>query len=233
MNDAILTIARGGKKITWRYAWALFLTQLAISRHFPLPAAVCAFLMAAVLTQLPAGRNWRLYQRLLLQFAGFIPLALLVVHPIQYPTSPFFSLGWIDHLLLGAKSIFQWFILILTLLCLWLIWRGGQVLVKSSRLYLPVCIHFDKGLGLFFLLLIIKAFVAPRVGLYMPGRDITFMAIAYFVFSLTSISISRNQSDVQKSFLSGRQGIGVILSISTMLTLLGTGTILFVYPYLH
>ena len=36
MNDAILTIARGGMEITCRYAWALFLTQLAISRHFPL-----------------------------------------------------------------------------------------------------------------------------------------------------------------------------------------------------
>jgi hypothetical protein len=95
INDTILTIARGGMEITWRYAWALFLTQLAIRRHFPLPAAVCAFLMAAVLTQLPAGRNWRVYQRLLLQIAGFIPLALLAVHPIQYQALPFFSLGWI------------------------------------------------------------------------------------------------------------------------------------------
>ena len=233
INDTILTIARGGMEISWRYAWVLFLTQLAIRRHFPLPAAVCAFLMAAVLTQLSAGRNWRVYQRLLLQIAGFIPLALLVVHPIQYQASPFFSLGWIGHLLLGAKSISQWFILILTLICLWLIWRGGQILVKSSRRYFPVCIHFDKGLGLFFLLLITKAFVESRVGLYPKDRDIVFLAVAYFVFSLTSISIARNQSNIQKSFLSGHQGIGVILSISTIVTLLGTGTIFLVYPYLY
>jgi hypothetical protein len=233
INDTILTIARGGMEISWRYAWALFLTQLAIRRHFPLPAAVCALLMAAVLTQLPAGRNWRVYQRLLLQIAGFIPLALLSVHPIHYQTLPFFSLGWIGHLFLDAKSISQWFILILTLFCLWLIWRGGQILVKSSRLYFPVCMHFDKGLGLFFLLLITKAFVESRVGLYFQGRDIVFLAIAYFVFSLTAISIARNQSNVQKSFLSGHQGIGVILSISTLVTLLGTGTILLIYPYLY
>jgi len=233
INDTILTIARGGMEITWRYAWASFLTQLAIRRHFPLPAAVCAFLMAAVLTQLPAGRNWRVYQRLLLQIAGFIPFALLAVHSIQYQALPFFSLGWIGKLLLDAKSIFQWSILILTLFCVWLIWRGGQILVKSSRLYSRVCVYFDKGLGLFFLLLITKALVESRAGLYLQGRDIGFLAIAYFVFSLTSISIARNQSNVQKSFLSGHQGIGVILSISTIVTLLATGTILLVYPYLY
>jgi len=233
INDTILTIARGGMEISWRYAWALFLTQLAIRRPFPFPAAVCAFLMAAVLTQLPAGRNWRVYQKWLLQIAGFIPIALLVVHPIQYQALPFFSLGWIRRLLLDPISISQWFILILTLFCLWLIWRGGQILVKSSRLYFPVCMHFDKGLGLFFLLLISIAFVESRVEFSLQGRDIIYLAIAYFVFSLTAISIARNQSNVQKSFLSGYQGIGVILSISTLAILLGTGTILLVYPYLY
>jgi hypothetical protein len=229
----MLTIARGGMEISWRYAWALFLTQLAIRRHFPLPAGLCAFLLSAVLTQLPAGRNWRLYQRLLLHIAGFIPVALMVVHPIQYQALPFSSLGWIRSLLLDPKSISQWSILILALFCLWLIWRGGQILVKSSRLYVPVCIHFDKGLALIFLLLIIKAFVASRFGFYLQGRDILFLSIAYFVFSLTAISIARNESSVQKTFLSGHQGMGVILSISTLVTLLGTGTFLLVYPYIY
>ena len=233
INDTILTIARCGMEISWRYAWALYLTQLAIRRQFPFPAAVCAFLTAAVLTQLPAGRNWRVYQRWLLQIAGFIPFALWVVYSIQYQTLPFFSLGWLGQLLLDAKSITQWFILILTLFCLWLIWRGGQILVKSSRHYFAICMDFDKGLGLFFLLLITKAFLESRIGFYLQGRDIIFLAIAYFVFSLTSISIARNQSHVQKSFLSGHQGIGVILSISALATLLGTGTILLIYPYLY
>ena len=232
-NDTILTIARGGMEISWRYAWALFMIQLAIRRYFPFPVAVCAFLMAAVLTQLPAGRNWRVYQIWLLQIAGFIPMALWAVHSLQYQALPLFSLDWIGHLLLDFKPIFQWFILTLTLFNLWLIWRGGQILVKSSRLYFPVCNHFDKGLGLFFLLLITKAFIESRVGLYLPGRDIVFLAIAYFVFSLTAISVARNQSNVQKTFLAGHQGVGVILSISTLVTLLGTGTILLVYPYLY
>ena len=232
-NDITLVISRSGMEISWRYAWASFLAQVTIQRYFPLPAAVCAFLMAAVVTQLPTGRNWRVYQKLLLQFIGFIPIALLVVHQLQYQAMPFFSLDWMEHLLLGTKSISQWFILILMLLCLWLIWRGGQILVKSSRGYNSVCMHFDKGLGLFFLLMTIKAIVESRAGIYLHDRDFILPAIAYFVFSLTSVSIARNQSNVQKSFLAGRRGIGVILSISTLVTLLGTGTILLVYPYLY
>ena len=233
MNNTILTIARGGMEITWRYAWALYLTQLAIHRQFPLPAAVCAFLMAAVITQSLAGRNWRVYQRLLLQITGFIPFALLVVHAIQYQSLPFFSLDWIGRLFLEVKSISQWFILILTLFCLYFIWRGGQILVKSSRLYFPVCTHFDKGLGFFFLLLIFKAFIESKIGFYLQDRDIVFPAIAYLVFSMISISIARNQSKVQKTFLAGHRGMGVILTISTLVTLLGTGLILLIYPYLH
>lgn len=232
-SDTALTIARGGMEITWRYAWAWFLIQLAIHRHFPLPVAVCAFITAAVLTLLPAGRNWRAYQKMLLQIAGFIPFALLIVHPMQYQTLPFFSFGWIGQLLLEARPIAQWLVLILTLFCLWLIWRGGRILVNSARLYTPVCMHFDKGLGLFFLLLIVKAFVGSKFGLNLQGRDIGFLTLAYFFFSLTAISIARNQSEVQKSFLAGHRGIGVILSISTLVTLLGAGATLLVYPYLY
>ena len=231
-NDTLLTLARGGMEISWRYAWAFFLTQLAIHRNFPLPTAVGAFCMAAFLTFLSAGKNWRVYQRLLLQIAGFVLLALLAVHSIQYHTFPLFSLGWIGNLFLDAKSLSQWSVLILTLFCLWLIWRGGQILVKTSRLYLPVCMHFDKGLGLFFLLLIIKAFVESRAGIYVQGWTLGFLAIAYFVFGLTSISMARNQSDVQKSFLSGYQGIGVILSVSAMIVLVGASTAFLIYPYL-
>lgn len=227
-----LTLARAGMEISWRYAWALYLLQLAGGRELPLPGAVCAFLMAATLTQLTAGRNWRLYQRLLLQIVGFIPPALLVVHPVQYPALPLFSLNWIGHLLLDAKSIHQWFILLLTICCLLIIWQGGHILVKSSRRYYPVCMRFDKGLGLFFLLLIAIAFIESRVGFHLPGRDFVYLAVSYLIFSLTAISIARNESNVQKSFLAGHYGIGIILSTSILITLLSIGTILFFYPYL-
>jgi hypothetical protein len=232
-TDSILTMGRGGMELTWRYAWAGFLAQLAIRRHFPLPAAVFAFLMAAVLTRLPAGKSWRVYQKLLLQIAGFIPPALLVVHTMQYPALPFFSLEWIGHLFMSDKSFIQWLVLVLMLLCVWLIWRGGQILAKSSQLYFPVCMHFDKGLGLFFLLLITKAFVVSRTGLHLEGREILFLAIAYLVFSLTAIGMARNQGNVSKSFLSGRRGIGVILTTSTLVILLAIGTTLIAYPHLH
>ncbi len=233
MNDTILMISRAGMEITWRYAWILFLTRLAFGRHFPLPVAVCAFLMAAVLTQLPVGRKWRVYQRLLVQITGFILFGLLTVHQIQFQALPFFSLDWMGHLLFDTKSIFLWFNLLLILLCLWIIWRGGQILVKSARLYFPICLHFDKGLGLFFLLLIAKAFVESKTDFSIQGRDTMSLAIAFFVFSLTAISVARNQGKVEKSFLSGHRGIGLILTISTLVTLLGTGTTLLTYPYLY
>ena len=173
-----------------------------------------------------------MYQRLLLQTAGFVSFALLVVPSILYRELPFITLGWIRHLSAGDNPASQWLGLILILFCCWLIWRGGQILVKSSPLYSLVCSDFDKGLLFLFLLLIAKAFIATKLGLNLPDRDIIFVTIAYLVFGLTALSTARNRSDVERSFLDGRRGIGIILSVVVTVTLLGTGAILFLYPYL-
>ena len=226
-----LTFARSGMELSWRYAWALYLIQLAGGRRLPLFGAVCVFLIAASLTQLLAGRNWRLYQRMLAQAVCFCLSALLLVHQISYHTSPLFSLDWLSLLLLETKSMQQWLILLVTLLGVLIIWQGGRILVASSRRYYLLCTSFDKGMGLFFLLLIATAFIESRTGFHLAGREFLFLAIAYLMFSLTAMSIARNESSVERSFLSGHRGIGIIVSVSILITLLATGIILFFYPY--
>jgi hypothetical protein len=184
------------------------------------------------LTRFSAGRSWRVYQKLLLQVSGFLALAVLAAHQIRYEALPFFSLEWIVDLVLGARTMSQWSVLMLLLFCLWLSWRGGNILIHSPRLYLPVCLHFDKGLGLFFLLLVTKAFVMSRFGIDFADPSVGFMAIAYIAFSLTAIAVARNQGMAHKSFLSGYHGIGVILSVVVIVTLLFGGMTFLFYPYL-
>ena len=231
IGSTTLTFARAGMELSWRYAWALYLIQLSGGRRPPLPGIVCVFLLAAALTKLMAGRNWRLYQKVLVQMVCFIISAILVVPQVLGQTSPLLSFEWIDQLLLDTTSIHSWFLLLLTLFCLVIVWQGGQALVKSSRRYYPLCIRFDKGMGLFFLLLITIAFIESRLGFHPLGRDFIYLAVAYLMFSLTAMSIARNESDAQKTFMTGRYGIGIILSTSILIPLLIAGTILFFYPY--
>jgi hypothetical protein len=231
MGTITLTFARAGMELSWRYGWALYLIQLSGGRPPPLFGSVCVFMISAALTQFMAGKSWRRYQRVLLRCVFLSLSALMVLHQVLYQTFPLLSLDWIRHLLLDPKPLSHWLTLMLTLACVYLIWHGGQLLVTGPRRYYPLCMRFDKGMGLFFLLLITIAFIESRPGFHLAGREFLFLAIAYLMFSLTAMSIARNESSVETSFLSGHRGIGIILSVSILITLLATGIILFFYPY--
>jgi hypothetical protein len=115
---------------------------------------------------------------------------------------------------------------------LWLFWQGGRLLIKAPHSYMPICMQFDKGLGLFMLLLVVYAFVDLRTERELQNQGIRFAILAFFTFSLASIALSRYHTQGQKSFITGYHGIGVILSALTTSTLFGTGIMLLTYPYL-
>jgi hypothetical protein len=231
-KDTLLLLARAGMEISWRYAWAVFLTLSITHRRFPLAEAAGALAMAAFLTRLTARRNWRVYQTLLLQLAGFVLSALLIGYRIWFEGLPFFSLTWIRDLFLNPKDLPQWTILMLILFCLLLVWQGGRTLVKAPKDYFSVCLQFDKGLGLFFLLLLVQFVLQEKAGIRIEDRAREFLIFAFFIFSLISIGLTRDRHDLQKSFLSGYHGVGVILSFSTVILMFGSGMTLLFYPYL-
>jgi hypothetical protein len=231
-KNALLLLSRAGMEISWCYAWAGFLTLSIAQRRFPLTEAAGAFATAAFLTHLPLRRTWRVYQTLLLQLAGFVLFALLIVYRIWYERLPFFSLTWVGDLLREPKEPPQWFILVLILFCLFLIWKGGRTLVKDPKDYFPVCLQFDKGLGLFFLLLLIQFLVQKKAGIFIEDGTNGFLIFAFFIFSLVAIGLTRDRHDVKKSFLSGYHGVGIILSFTTIILVFGSGTTLLFYPHL-
>jgi hypothetical protein len=231
-KNALLVISRAGMEISWRYAWAGFLIPAIFHRRFPLIEAIGAFAMAAILTQLPTGRNWRVYQTLLVQLAGFVVFAILTVYRIGYEAYSFFSFAWMGDLFSELRAPAHGFLLLLQLFCLWLIWQGGRALGKDSKDYFAVCTQFDKGLGLFLLLLLIKFLVQEKGGYAVEDPANRFLIIAFFIFSLAAIGLTRDMRDVQKTFLTGYHGVGIIFGFSTVIVLFGSGLILLFYPYL-
>ena len=93
-----------------------------------------------------------------------------------------------------------------------------------------MCTRFDKGLGLFFLLLLIKLLVQERGGLRVEDPAGGFAIIAFLIFSLAAIGLTRNTRDVQRTFLTGYHGVGIILGFSTVVVLFGSGLIFLFYP---
>ena len=231
-KEALLISARSGMELSWRYAWVGFLMLSIYHQPFPLPETAGAFAMAIILNHLSADRNWRLYQGLLLESAGLALVTLLTVYRMWYPAVSFFSFTWMGIFFREPWRLSQKFMLVLILFCLLVIWRGGRALVKKPADYDDMCIQFDKGIGFFMLLFLIKFLLQEKAGILVDGLAHGSLLGAFFIFSLLSIYLARKQPEVEKSFLPGYQGVGITLSLVTGLVLFGSGATFFFYPIL-
>ena len=230
-KETFLVLTSAGMEIAWRYAWSSFLAFSIFQHPFPLPVAISAFAAAAYITRLSGRRNWRRIQAALLHMAGFAFAAFLIAYRLFFRDAQFFNGAWVADLILQPKAPQQWFILLLVLCCLLLFWLGGRSLEKSSRDYFTVCLQFDKGLGLLFLLLLIKFLIELKGGIRLEDPATGLLVIAFFLFSLLSIGLVRGRGDAKKSFLAGYHGIGIILGFTTIVVLCGAALILLTFPY--
>ena len=231
-KKALLVIARAGMEISWRYAWVGFLMLLICHQIFPLAETAGAFVMAILLNRLFANHHWRLYQSLLLEGAGIVLFSLLILYRLWYGAFSLLNVTWLSVLFHDPMARPHRYTLLLVFFCLLLIWRGGRALVKSPMDYHHVCIQFDKGIGLFILLLLVKFLIQNKAGIRVDGLAIGFLVGAFFIFSLLSIFLVRKQPGVEKSFMTGYHGIGITLSLTSLMVLFGSGTIFFFYPIL-
>ena len=231
-GSALSMVCRASMELSWRYAWAFFLTFLSIGFLFPLPAAAIILCVSVVLNLASAKKGWQMGWIVLFNIIGFMACALLFLHHWRYPTYPFWNYAWVGRLVGDPSGIVEWFFLLLSVFCLILIWQGGWYLRKNPGNYLSVCMQFDKVLGLLFGLLILNAVLQTRAGLGLPANALGFLLPGYLIFGLAAVGFNRHQHDVQKSFLSGYHGLGIIFSIAALAILFGTGLVFLFHPYL-
>jgi hypothetical protein len=231
-KNACLFLARAGMEMSWRYAWVGFLMLLICHQIFPLAETAGAFVTAIILNRLSADHKWRLYQSLLLEGASLVLFSLLVLYRLRYGAFSFFSFNWLSILFQDPMARPHRYMLLLILSCLLLIWRGGRTLVRNPMNYDHVCIQFDKGIGLFVLLLLVKFLIQEKAGILVDGLALGFLVCAFFIFSLLSIYLARKQPDVEKSFMTGYHGIGITLSLTSLMVFFGSGVTFFFYPIL-
>ena len=231
-QNAALVTTRGGMELSWRYAWVLFLASLARGYHVPLFPAACILAFSVVLNQTSPQKGLLVYQALLINMIGFIFAALLFVHHFRYSAYTFWNPEWMVRLVTDPSGMVEWFFLLLALFCLMMLWKGGWYLKISPGDYRTVCLQFDKGLGLLFSLLVVNAVFRVKAGMGLPAHALGLLIPAYLIFGLASVGLSRHQHDVEKSFLSGYRGLGVIFSMAVLTILFGAGLVSLFYPYL-
>ena len=138
---------RGAMELSWRYAWAFFLTFTATGFHFPLFTAACILAFSTVLNRVVLTKRLVVYQDLLLNIAGFTAAALAFLHHFHYSAYPFWKPAWISRLIMDPSSIVEWFSLLLTVFCLMLIWQGGGVSERALEITTPCACSSTRDWG--------------------------------------------------------------------------------------
>ena len=228
----LLFLAGAGMELSWLYAWATFIISSILHQPFPLPDAIGTFGLAALLTLVVQGSGWRVILILGLQVFGLLLATSRIVHVFFYKSNPFFDQWWLLTCFRQPKDPLQWFILVIILFFALLFWVGGMTLARRSAAYLTVCTRFDLGVAAFFCLLLAKFLLLVKGGIDIQDPTPELLLFPFFIFSLLAIGMARNQSSAQRDFLSGYQGIGVIVSFTVVVLAFSGGLVLLFLPYL-
>ena len=232
-KGSLVFLATGGMELTWFYAWATFIMASILHRPFPLPEAIGTFVLAALLTVVFWGKGLRVILILGLQVFGFLLATSKIVHVFFYESHPFFDQWWLLTCFRQPKDPLEWFILVIILFFALMFWVGGVTLALRSASYLTVCTRFDLGVAAFFCLLLAKFLVLVKGGIDIQDSTPELLLFPFFIFSLLAIGMARNQSSAQRDFLSGYQGIGVIVTFTVVVLSFGAGLVLLFLPYLR
>ena len=231
-GKTFLFLASTGMELSTLYACANFLTLAIFNHTFPFPEAVASFLLAAILTRFTEGRGWRVISVLGIQAIGFIPALWVIVKVFNAWSDSFLNQTWFTRSYENPTGAIGCFVVLLLVLWTYGFWHGGTGLAKRATDYSTICSRFDRGLFAFFLLFLTKFLLRTRGGFEIKDPTSEFLVFSFLIFGLLAIGLARNRSPIPKDFLPGYQSIGVILSFTTIVLLVGTGLVLFCLPYL-
>jgi hypothetical protein len=231
-RGVLLFLAHGGMELSWRYAWATFLTTSIVHRPFPLPEALGTFLLAAVLYLVVRGIGLRVIAVLGIHILGFLLAASRLIYAFSYRAYPYFDKKWLQAFLSESRDSLQWLILVIILLMALLFWLAGVALARRSAAYPITCVRFDYGVAAFFCLFIIKSLLLIKGGIAVRDSAPVLLVFPFFIFSLLAIGLARSRSSAPRNFLAGYRGIGVLVSFTLVVLAFGVGLVLFCMPYL-
>ena len=219
-------------ELCWLHGWVVFLFISIFHQYFPFFSMVVLLGFGLAASRFHRDRGWRRIQillfRLLIFLAGFF-----IVFYAQGRSHSFFMdfngmLGWLK----GPKDPLQWVFLILLFLLMYIVWKRGSSLVFHPLNRESVYNRFDLGIAAFFVLLIVKTLLSVKGGIIIRQPQVQWLFLSYFLLGLLSIGVIRNGDGAEKDYVPGFHKIGVILSFTLIVLLLGTCLSFLFYSHL-
>ena len=226
----VLILSSGGMILSAFYACTSFIFASISQEPISLSDAGVILFMATLITSIHSQRGWRRIYVVGLHTWGLLFAILRLWHDYYRLDSSFWLFEWIHEFLMLERSTAGWFVLILVLLCIFILWFCGIRLVTRPTDQTTISHRFDSGLGFLLLLLVIKLAIAAK-GVSIPVEPSAIRPIISFVIlGLFSLGIVRNSSLSQVGGIAYFKGIGIAMSFTFIILMLGGGLIILFFP---
>jgi len=230
-QDRWLKTAAAGMELSWRLAWANWLTVEILSMTYPAGEAALIFLAAAVISAVTRGRGFRLITVIGLHLGGFILAGLVIVHHFHGPGRPWWPLDWLYLAAAEGQGIF-WASAAFEVFLTVVLWTAGAAWSKRDLEYQTVSRRFDLGLSMLFLLFIIKYFLIVRFEHPAQDPQGLFLAVAFICFGLLGLTLARIRGGSIRRTRGRAGGLWTVAGIGAGGFLISGGAIAFFLPQL-
>lgn len=207
----------GNMELCWLYAILTFFIFLINGQLFPPLEAFVFFWLVSLLVFLSDGRGLMIIQIILLHLVIFIGMSSRI----------FYILGYrYEQLYLVLQDPIEFSIFVLIFAALVTVWAVSFSFARRSISYNSITDRFDKGIFIFFILFLIKALME------LEDPNIELLFLPYFFFAILTISIVRDRGDVQKDFIKGYRGFGLVFFFAVIIVSICGSLFLFFLPHL-
>jgi hypothetical protein len=227
-----LIAATAGMELSWRLAWAHWLTAALLSAPYPAFGAAACFLIPALITRVFQGRRSRPIVVIALHLVLFGAAGLMMVHYYHGAGFGLWPLDWLYAAAGRAPAAF-WGSVALQIILTMALWIAGLTWARRKPDYRTVCNRFDLGLSLLLTLFFIIFFIRVRFEHLVPDGRALLLAASFLCFGLLALTLARTGGGRARRIAGRAGGMWTVAGIGAGGLLIGGGAVAFFLPQLN
>jgi Domain of unknown function (DUF4129) len=214
-------LADAGMELCWLFAWAAFLLAALFQYTLRFPVVLSVFATGYAVTVLGRTFGHRPGGVLFFRLCAFILLYAVLMQGWVMNRMDGWPVAWISALAKGHRSIGQWCSIVLFTVLILAIYRRGGLKPDRTVTGGNIYAHFDAGLGAFFVLCVVKIFLAVKGVSTVKNPALNTLFFPFLLMGLLAVGTIRSRSAHPKDYASKFQEMGVMLLFWVVVCLSG------------
>ena len=225
-GNHLLFAAGAGMELCWLQAWTAFMLHAVFNYNAPLVFVLFIYGCSTLTNSFCYFRQRIRLQVFVIKLIVF-PVSVLAASRFLFYQNGSATPLSLSQLFNGHKSFEDWGLILTIVLMAGLTWKRSTRHVVTPLNSENVYHRFDLGVAAFFALMVLKLFLSARFGADIVYPDLKTLFSPFFLFGLLAIGLVLSPEKENRSYDSGFQKIGVVMSFAVVALSGGLGLVFF------